>query len=97
MVFLVRKLRTLPALRRFKVVVVTDRNDLQTQLSDTAALTGETVKVARSVAKVKKLLAEKGPALVFAMIQKYAERDAAPADDESGWAGRASTRAPSRS
>src|SRR4029450_13642928 len=33
MVFLVRKMRSDPALRRFKVVVITDRLDLQRQLS----------------------------------------------------------------
>ena len=43
MVFLVRAMRTDPDLVRFKVVVVTDRTDLQRQLSTTAALTGETV------------------------------------------------------
>ncbi|WP_437686186.1 type I restriction endonuclease subunit R [Sorangium sp. So ce176] len=75
MVFLVRKLRSLLALRRFKVVVITDRKDLQSQLSGTAALTGETVKVARKVAELKKLLGKKGPGMVFAMIQKYAGRD----------------------
>jgi type I restriction enzyme R subunit len=74
MVFLVRKMRSLPALQRFKIVVVTDRKDLQDQLSDTAALTGETVRVGKRVAEVKKLLAQKGPGLVFAMIQKYRER-----------------------
>jgi type I restriction enzyme, R subunit len=84
MMFLVRKLRSLPALRRFKVVLVTDRKDLQKQLSETAALTGETVKVAKDVDAVKKLLAVKGPGLVFAMIQKYAERDrASKSDDEA--------------
>jgi type I restriction enzyme R subunit len=83
MMFLVRKLRSLPALRRFKVVLVTDRKDLQKQLADTAALTGETVKVAKSVDKVRQHLAEKGPGLVFAMIQKYAERDPAQTDDDA--------------
>ena len=43
MVFLVRKMRSRPAAARFKVVVVTDRKDLEKQLSETAALTGETV------------------------------------------------------
>lgn len=81
MVFLVRKLRTHPELRRFKVVVVTDRKQLQKQLAETAALTGETVKVARKTARVKELLAEKGPGLVFAMIQKYQERDADAAEE----------------
>src|SRR6266704_3724375 len=84
MVFLVRKMRSLTELRRFKVVVVTDRKDLQRQLSETAALTGETVKVARTTAKLKELLAEKGPGVVFAMIQKYRERDleTGPEDEE---------------
>jgi type I restriction enzyme R subunit len=81
MMFLVRKIRSLPALRRFKVVLVTDRKDLQKQLADTAALTGETVKVAKSVEKVKEHLSERGPGLVFATIQKYAERDAADEGD----------------
>jgi type I restriction enzyme R subunit len=76
MVFLIRKMRTLPELRRFKVVAVTDRTDLQRQLSETAALTGETVDVGKSVARVKELLARPGPGLVFAMIQKYREADA---------------------
>lgn len=82
MVFLVRKMRTMPELRRFKVVVVTDRKQLQKQLSETAELTGETVKVGKKVAKVKELLAEKGPALVFAMIQKYQEADSVTGDEE---------------
>ena len=46
MVFLVRKMRTLPELRRFKVVVVTDRVDLEEQLRATAQLTGEPVRTA---------------------------------------------------
>lgn len=75
MVFLVRKMRTLPDLRRFKVVVVTDRTDLQHQLSDTAALTSETVRTVTSTARLQSTLSEHGPDLVFAMIQKYQERD----------------------
>ena len=82
MMFLVRKLRSSPELRRFKVVLVTDRKDLQKQLSDTALVTGEPVNVAKSVEKVKKLLAERGPGLVFATIQKYAERDVEAPEDE---------------
>jgi len=82
MVFLVRKMRTTPTLRRFKVVVVTDRKDLQKQLADTAELSGETVKVAKRIAALKQTLAEKGPGLVFAMIQKYQERDFEPGDED---------------
>ncbi|MFY3974811.1 type I restriction endonuclease subunit R [Achromobacter xylosoxidans] len=77
MVFLVRKLRTNAALRRFKVVVVTDRKDLQDQLSATATLTGEVVEVATSTVAVQKLVRRKGPGLLFATIQKYRDPDTA--------------------
>lgn len=75
MVFLVLKLRTDPVLRRFKVVVITDRKDLQDQLSETATLTGETVKVAGDTGKLKAILGQPGPGLVFATIQKYREHE----------------------
>lgn len=71
MVFLVRKMRADAALRRFKVIVVTDRKDLQAQLSVTATLTGEVVDVAERTAGVKALARRKGPGLIFATIQKY--------------------------
>ena len=38
MVFLVRKMRMMPRLNRFKVVAVTDRTDLEDQLRETARL-----------------------------------------------------------
>ncbi len=79
MVFLVRKLRTIPALRAFKVIVVTDRTTLEKQLGDTAALTGETVRKARTTDALQPILREPGADLVFAMIQKYQERDDEPA------------------
>ncbi len=60
MVFLIRAMRSHPELRRFKIVLVTDRTDLQRQLRDTAALVGATIKVARSAAEVRELLAHPG-------------------------------------
>lgn len=77
MVFLIRKMRTDARLRRFKVVVVTDRKDLQGQLSTTATLTGEVVDVAESTAGIKALARRKGPGLIFATIQKYRDPDSA--------------------
>lgn len=77
MVFLVRKMRADVQLRRFKVIVVTDRKDLQSQLSVTATLTGEAVDVADSTAGVKALARRKGPGLIFATIQKYRDTDTA--------------------
>ncbi|ENH6340941.1 type I restriction endonuclease subunit R [Burkholderia vietnamiensis] len=76
MVFLVRKMRADAQLRRFKIIVVTDRKDLQSQLSVTATLTGETVEVAASAEGVKALARRSGPALIFATIQKYRNADA---------------------
>ena len=79
MVFLVRKMRADAGLRRFKVIVVTDRKDLQGQLSATATLTGEMVDVADSTAGVKALARRKGPGLIFATIQKYRDPDTSDA------------------
>nr|WP_298249666.1 type I restriction endonuclease subunit R [uncultured Halomonas sp.] len=86
MVFLVRKLRTDPALRRFKVVVITDRKDLQAQLSATAELTGESVEKAGNTPQLKRLLSRDGPGLVFGTVQKY--RD--PTHSDPGAEGEAS-------
>ena len=86
MVFLIRKMRSDLDLRRFKVVAVTDRTDLQRQLRDTAELSGETVEVARKASQLKPLLSRPGPGLVMAMIQKYRDNVADEpglADDDS--------------
>lgn len=82
MVYLVRKMRTIPKLRSFKVVVVTDRTDLENQLRETAALTGEVIRPdekdnqrrASATETLKAILREDSPDIVFAMIQKYLER-----------------------
>jgi type I restriction enzyme, R subunit len=79
MVFLVRKMRMMPRLNRFKVVVVTDRTDLQRQLGETAQLSGEAVRptdrdLARRespTALTQRLLRETTPDIVLAMLQKY--------------------------
>ena len=88
MVFLVRKMRLMPRLKSFKVVVVTDRTDLEGQLRDTARLSGETLRpnendTARRespTARTQRILRESTPDIVFAMLQKYqdgAQRDSA--------------------
>ncbi len=71
MVFLIRAMRSHPLLRRFKIVLVTDRTDLQGQLGTTAQLTSETVRVGSNAKRVKELIAAPGPGIVMAMIQKY--------------------------
>jgi type I restriction enzyme R subunit len=86
MVFLVRAMRSDPVLRAFKIVIVTDRTDLEKQLSETAKLSGEGVQRARRTSRLKTILAERGPALVFAMIQKYRDSDT-PSSGETRMAG----------
>ncbi len=80
MVFLVRKMRTDTQLRRFKIIVVTDRKDLQNQLAATATLSGELPEVASNIEGVKALARRQGPGLVFATIQKYRN----PEQEEDG-------------
>ncbi len=79
MVFLVRKMRMMPRLKRFKIVVVTDRTDLQDQLGATAQLSGEAVRPTDAdlrsrespTALTQRLLADPTPDIVMAMLQKY--------------------------
>jgi len=82
MVYLVRKMRTIEKLQKFKVVVVTDRTDLEKQLRETAALTGEIIRPddqdnkrrTSATETLKAILREESPDIVFAMVQKYLER-----------------------
>lgn len=89
MVFLVRKMRMMERLKRFKIVAVTDRTDLEGQLRETARLSGEAVrptdedKRSRESATelTQRILSEPTPDIVFAMLQKYQEVDrVAPGD-----------------
>jgi len=79
MVFLVRKMRSTPDLSHFKVVLVTDRKQLQKQLSETATLTGEKPDIVNRSKAVPAALARKGAGLVFVMIHK--QRDAKKANE----------------
>ena len=83
MVFLVRKMRMNRRLKRFKIVVVTDRTDLEDQLRNTAGLTGEAVRPTDEeqrtrespTARTQRILSESTPDIVFAMLQKYQDVD----------------------
>jgi len=82
MVYLVRKMRTIPKLRSFKILVVTDRTNLEKQLRDTAALTGEIIRPddqdnrrrSSATETLKAIMREESPDIIFAMIQKYLVR-----------------------
>ncbi len=79
MIFLVRKMRMTSRLKRFKIVVVTDRTDLQRQLGRTAQLSDEAVRPTDEDLRTRespteltqRLLREPTPDIVMAMLQKY--------------------------
>lgn len=74
MMFLVREMRLHTSLASWKIVFVTDRTQLQGQLSDSISI-GAFVKVAESVESLKTLLSNDNSDIVMAMIQKFQERD----------------------
>ena len=79
MIFLVRKMRMVKRLNRFKVVVVTDRTDLEGQMRETARLSGESLRPNDNdityrespTARTQRILREPTSDVVFAMLQKY--------------------------
>jgi len=62
-------------LSNWKVVFVTDRTQLEGQLSETSQSIGFTVKKADSIKKLKELLRSDSSDLVMAMIHKFREAD----------------------
>ena len=74
MVFLSVKMRRDPELRDYKLVFLTDRMQLDNQLTSTFAnAQGETVHHANSVKSLKELLASDASDIVTAMVQKFQE------------------------
>ncbi|GAA2906628.1 HsdR family type I site-specific deoxyribonuclease [Streptosporangium fragile] len=71
MTFLVRRIHLHHELSEFMVVVVTDRTQLQDQLSWTLRLSESEVQTAKTRAQLEGLLRDGGRRVVFAMIQKY--------------------------
>jgi type I restriction enzyme R subunit len=75
MMFMVREMYHYPELTKWKVVYITDRTQLETQLSETTQAIGLTVKVADSIPGLKTLLRSTSSDLVMGMIHKFQERD----------------------
>jgi type I restriction enzyme R subunit len=75
MMFMVREMYTHGELTQWKIVYITDRTQLEQQLSDTSKSIGFTVKVADSTNNLKELLSTTSSDLVMAMIHKFQERD----------------------
>ena len=70
MVFLIRKLRSCDDLKDLKIIFIIDRIDLENQLSETAALTGEPVRIINRRSKLKDLSDDTGD-VNMVMIHKF--------------------------
>lgn len=73
MVFMIRKLRTIESLKKLKVVVVTDRIDLETQLSGTAGLAEKAYEIKKTKDLARELKTDSSN-LVMVMVQKFLKR-----------------------
>ncbi len=75
MMFMVREMYRHAQLAHWKVVFVTDRTQLEDQLSETSQSIGFTVKTANRISELKELLRTDTSDLVMAMIHKFQEKD----------------------
>lgn len=75
MMFMVREMYRHSRLACWKVVFVTDRAQLESQLTQTSKSIGFTVKVADSIRRLKELLQADTSDLVMAMIHKFRDED----------------------
>ena len=70
MVFLIRKLRSLDDLKDLKIIFIVDRIDLEVQLSETAAMTGEPVRIINRRSRLNQLSDDTGD-VNMVMIHKF--------------------------
>jgi len=75
MMYVVRAMFHDEELRKYKVVFITDRKDLERQLEGVSKGVGFTVHVARSVEHLKELLRTNTPDLVMGLVHKFQERE----------------------
>jgi type I restriction enzyme, R subunit len=82
MVFLIREMWLHPKLQSFKIILLTDRTQLDDQIKETAQGVGFTIRDPNSIAKVKTALRSNTSEIVSCMIHKFQERELADAFPE---------------
>jgi len=75
MVFLIREMWLRPQLQSYKVILLTDRTQLDDQIKETASGVGFTINDPGSIAKVKEVLSANTSEIVSCMIHKFQERE----------------------
>jgi len=74
MVFLIRAMRKDPELKKYKIVLITDRTDLEKQLKETAKTADEHTYIAGTISKLKEYLKDDSSNIVMGMMQKFQEK-----------------------
>lgn len=82
MVFLIREMWLHPKLQSYKVILLTDRTQLDDQIKETAKGVGYTINDPNSIAKVKAALRSNSSEIVSCMIHKFQERELSDAFPE---------------
>lgn len=75
MVFLIREMYLHPLLQSYKVVLLTDRTQLDDQIKETAQSVGYTINDPKNISELKTILKTNTSEIVSAMIHKFQERD----------------------
>ncbi|MFZ1292523.1 MAG: HsdR family type I site-specific deoxyribonuclease [Melioribacteraceae bacterium] len=75
MVFLIREMYLHPRLQSYKVILLTDRTQLDDQIKETARSVGYTINDPSSITKLKDALRTNTSEIVSAMIHKFQERE----------------------
>jgi len=75
MMFLIRAMYATKNFDDWKIILVNDRTDLETQLTNTATNIGVKVNVADSIASLKEQIKSDATNIVMAMVHKFQERD----------------------
>jgi type I restriction enzyme R subunit len=75
MVFLIREMYIYTRLQGYKVVLLTDRTQLDEQIKQTASATGYSINDPSSISELKRVLKTDTAEIVSAMIHKFQERE----------------------
>jgi type I restriction enzyme R subunit len=82
MVFLIREMWLHPKLQSYKIILLTDRTQLDDQIKETARSVGYTIRDPQSIREVKEVLRSNTSEIVSCMIHKFQERELADAFPE---------------
>jgi type I restriction enzyme R subunit len=75
MMFLIRAMYATGAFDEWKIILINDRTDLETQLKGTAGKIGINIHSAGTIAELKEMIKSESSDVVMAMVQKFQQRE----------------------